>query len=67
VAEDALGVVGARLVEAVHVELADEAVDLVVAEVAGEDELLEAVDVLDDELLARGCPEGDLAELLILC
>lgn len=49
-AEDALGVVCAGLVEAVHVELSDKAVDFVVAEVSGEHDLLELVDVLYHEL-----------------
>jgi hypothetical protein len=66
VAEDAFGVVCARLVEAVHVELPDEAVDLVVAEVAGEHDLLELVDVLDHELEAGGRPVCDLVELFVL-
>lgn len=65
-AEHALGVVSSALVEAVHVELADEGVHLVVPEVARQDDGLELVDVLDDELGAGWCPEGYLGELLVL-
>lgn len=49
-AKDALGVISSGLMEAIHVELANEAVDLVVAEIAGKNNLLELVDILDDEL-----------------
>lgn len=49
-AKDALGVISSGLMEAIHVELANEAVDLVVAEIARENNLLELVDILDDEL-----------------
>lgn len=66
VAEDAFGVVCAGLVKAIHVELAYEAVDFIVAEVSGEDDLLELVDVFDDELAARGSPVDDLAELFLV-
>ena len=66
VTEDTLGVISSALVEAVHVELADEGVHFVVPEVARQDDGLELVDVLDDELGARWCPEGYLGELFIL-
>ena len=49
-AEDALGVFSPTFVEAVHIELADEGVHFGVAEVSGEHDGLEFVDVLDDEL-----------------
>ena len=52
--------------EAVHVELPDEAVDLVVSEVSRKHDLLEFVDVFDDELDARGGPVCDLIELFVL-
>jgi hypothetical protein len=53
-------------VEAVHVELADKAVDFVVAEVSGEDDLLELVDILDDKLDSGWRPVGDFIELIVL-
>lgn len=65
-AEHALGVVCTGLMETVHVQLSDEAVDLVVAEVAREDNLLELVDVFDDELNARWRPVCDFIELFVL-
>lgn len=49
-AEYALGVICAALVESIHVELADEGIHLAVTEVSGEDDGLKFVDVLDDEL-----------------
>ena len=52
--------------ESVHVELPDEAVDLVVSKVSREDDLLEFVDVFDDELDSRGRPVCDLVELFVL-
>lgn len=66
VAEDALAVIGAGLVEAVHVELPDERVHFVVAEVAGQYDLLELVDVLDHELRPIARPKNYLPELLLL-
>ncbi len=65
-AEDALAAVLAGLVKAIHVELANETVDLAVPEVLGQDSLLELDDVFDDEVLARGAPVDDLPVLLIL-
>ena len=50
VAEDTFGVISPAFVEAVHVELSDERVHFAVAEVSGQDDGLELVDVLDDEL-----------------
>lgn len=65
-AEDALGVISAALVEAIHVKLPDEGIHLAVPEVSRQHDGLKFVDVLDDELGAGGGPVGDLAELLIL-
>jgi hypothetical protein len=65
-AEDALGVIGAGFVETVHVELAYETVDLVVAEETREDDLLEFEHVFDDELHAGGRPVYDLVELVVV-
>ena len=39
-----------HFVEAVHVQLSDEAIHFLVSEVAGKDNLLEFYDVFDDEL-----------------
>jgi hypothetical protein len=50
VTEDTFGMIGPTFVEAVHVELSDERVHFAVAEVPGQDDGLELVDVLDDEL-----------------
>jgi len=66
VAEDVLGGVFATLVEAVHVELADEGVDVPVAEVLGEDVLLELLDLLDRELTPIGHPMDDRLVLSVL-
>ena len=52
--------------KAVHVELPDEAVHLAVPEEPWEHNLLKFIDVLDDELAARGSPEYYLAELVAL-
>lgn len=52
--------------EAIHVKLAYEAVDFIVAEIAGEDDLLELVDILDDELDSGWCPVCDFIELFVL-
>lgn len=65
-AEDALRVVCSRFVEAVHVKLTDKAVDFVVSEVAGKDDLLELIDVFDDELDPRWRPICDFIEFLVL-
>jgi hypothetical protein len=53
-------------VEAVHVELANEAVDVAVAEELGEDVLLELIDLLDRELPSVGHPVDDRLVLLVL-
>ena len=66
VAEGAFEVVVFDLVEAVHVELPDEAVHFVVAEVAGQYDFLELLDVLDDEFQAVAGPVDDLLVLFHL-
>lgn len=66
VAEDVLGGLLAGLVEAVHVELPDEAVDVAVSEELGQDGLLELVDVPDGELFPVGGPLDDLREFVVL-
>ena len=65
-AEGAFEVVMFDLVEAVHVELPDEAVDFVVAEVAGEHDFLQLLDILDDELEAVAGPVDNLLVLFHL-
>lgn len=52
--------------EAIHVELSYEAVDFIVAEIAGKDDLLELVDILDDEFDSRWRPVCDFIELFVL-
>ena len=64
--EDTFRVVGSAFVEAVHIELSDERVHFGVSEVAGEDDGLELVDVLDDELRARWSPVCYFGKFLIL-
>lgn len=53
-------------VEAIHVELSDEAVDLVVAEVFRQDKLLQFGTVTYDKLCAISGPMYDLMILLVL-
>lgn len=52
--------------EAVHVKLSDEAVHLVVTEVAWKYKLLKFVGVFDDKFGARAAPIHDLGELFIV-
>ncbi len=73
VAEDTPGILFPSLVKAVHVELnkkmkylADEAVDVAVAEVFGKNNFLKFVDVLDDKLGAACRPKDNLVELRVL-
>jgi hypothetical protein len=65
-AEDAFGEFIAGLVEAIHVELPDEAVHLVVPEEAGKHHLLKLAHILNHELPARSSPENYLPELIAL-
>ena len=65
-AEDVLGGVFSAFVEAVHVELADEGVDVAVSEVFGEDVILEVINFFDGELAAVGHPVDDGLVLLVL-
>jgi hypothetical protein len=53
-------------VEAVHIELPNEAVHLVVSEVTREYDLLEFIDVPYDELSPCGPPINNLSELFVL-
>lgn len=59
VAENILAWVFAALVEAIHVELADERIDVPVAEVFGEDMVLKGVNLFDGELAPIGHPVDD--------
>lgn len=52
--------------EAVHVELPDEAVHLGMPEVSWQHHLLQLADVLDHELSARWRPVDNLSELIVL-
>ena len=64
--KNALGVFLATLVKAVHVELSDKGVDLLVPEVLGQDHFLELSDVPDHEFLAIRSPINHPAILFIL-
>lgn len=66
VTEGAFEVVMFDLVEAVHVELPDEAVHFVVAEVPGQYDFLQLLDILDDELKAVARPVDNLLVLFHL-
>lgn len=52
--------------EAIHVELANEAIDLIVAKISRKDNLLELVDILDDELDSWWGPICNFIELIVL-
>ena len=56
----------ADLLEAVHVELADEGGEVVVFEVSWQHLLCEACDIFDIEAVKCGGPAHSLSELLIL-
>ncbi len=66
VAEDILAGILAGLVEAVHIELPDEAIDVPVSEVFGEDVFLEFVDLLDGKLAAVAHPVDNGLVLFVL-
>ena len=48
-----------RLMEAIHVELSDETVDIPMSEELGKDVVLKIIDFLDGELTAVGHPVDD--------
>jgi hypothetical protein len=56
--EDNFGLIFPGLVESIHVELSDEAVEVAMSEVFGKDLGFEFMDVFDQELFAVGGP-GD--------
>lgn len=64
--EDIFGGILAGLVEAVHVELAYEAVDVSVAEVLGQYLFLKVIYFFDGELATVGHPMDDCLILLVL-
>lgn len=64
--KDVFGGLLSGLVEAVHVELPDEAVDISVPEVFGKDGLLKLLDISDRELFAISRPMDYLCKLIIL-
>ena len=66
VAEDILAGILAGLVEAVHVELPDEAIDVPVPEEFGEDVFLELIDLLDGKLAAVAHPVDNGLVLFVL-
>lgn len=65
-AEGAFEVVVFDFVEAVHVELPDEAVHFVVAEEPGQYDFLQLLDILDDEFQAVAGPVDNLLVLFHL-
>ena len=65
-AKDAFGVILTGLMKPIHVELANEAVDFLVPEILGQDNLLKFVDIFDDKILAGGPPEYNFSVFLIL-
>ena len=66
VAEDVFAGIFAAFVEAVHVELADEGVDVAMAEVLGEDVVLEVIDFFDGELTSVIHPVDDRLVVLVV-
>jgi hypothetical protein len=64
-AEDIFAGILTTLVEAVHVELANEGVDVAMSEIFGEDLILELIDVSDGELAAVTHPVDDGLVLLV--
>ena len=65
-AEDVLAGILPALVEAVHVELPDEGVDIPVPEELGKDLVLKIIDLLDGEFPAVGHPVYDGLVILVL-
>lgn len=66
VAEYTFGVVFARLVKSIHVELTYETIDFSVTEIARKNNLFEFIDILDDKILAWGAPKYYFTKLFIL-
>ena len=64
--ECAFEVIMLHFVEAIHVELSDEAIHFFVSEISGQDNLLEFDDVFDDELKTVGGPVNNLLILFDL-
>ena len=52
--------------EAIHIELSDEGVDIAVPEVFGEDVILEVIDLFDGELASIIHPMDDRLVLLVI-
>jgi hypothetical protein len=65
-AENTFGVLFSGLVEAIHVELSDEAVHLVMAEIPRKNILLELCDIFDDKFNSRWGPVNNFGKLVIL-
>ena len=66
VTEDVLAGVFATFVEAIHVKLSYERVDISVSEVFGEDVVLEVIDLFDGEFPSVGHPVDDRLVVLVL-
>jgi len=64
--ECAFEIVVFDFVEAIHVELPDKAVNLIVPEVFGQNQFFQLNNVLDDELNSVGCPIYNFLVLLNL-
>ena len=66
VAEDIFAGILAGFVEAIHVELPDEAIDIPMPEIFGEDMFLEFIDLLDGKLAAVAHPMDNGLVLFVL-
>lgn len=64
-AEDIFAGIFAAFMEAIHIELANEGVDIAVAEVFGEDMILEVIDLFDGKLASVGHPVDDRFVFLV--
>ena len=64
--EDVLGGFFAGFVKPIHVQLSDEAVDVAMPEILGEDDFLELVDIFDGKFLSIVHPADDLVVLAAL-
>ena len=66
VTEDVFAGVFATFVEAIHVKLSDERVDISVSEVFGEDVVLEVIDLFDGKFPSVGHPVDDRLVVFVL-
>lgn len=66
VAEDVFGGFFSGFVKPIHIELSDEAINIAMSEILGEDGLLELVDVFDAEFFSVWHPADDFVMLVSL-